>query len=106
MFFIALALACCLLRVGHAAPRAALTPVTHRSGPANPDAAATLVVFNEADRDSVEIAHFYAERRGIPKEQVIGLNCSKAEEITREEYDRTIAEPLRRAFTSNFWWKM
>ena len=47
----------------------------------------------------MELAHFYAEKRGIPKDQVIGLRCSKAEEITRGEYDQTIAEPLRKVFT-------
>ena len=73
---------------------------------ASPEAAATIVVFNEADRDSVDLARFYAEKRGIPKEQVIGLKCSKNEEISREEYEVTIAEPLRRAFTANFWWKL
>ena len=72
----------------------------------NPDAAATLVVFNENDRDSGELARFYAEKRGVPKDQIIGLKCAKTEEISREEYDRTIAEPLRRAFTANFWWKL
>jgi uncharacterized protein (TIGR03790 family) len=76
------------------------------SKPANPDAAATLVVFNENDRDSAALARFYAEKRGVPKEQVLGLKCSKNEEISRDEYDRTIAEPLRRAFTANFWWKL
>jgi uncharacterized protein (TIGR03790 family) len=70
------------------------------------DAAATLVVFNESDLESPGLATFYAEQRGIPKDQVIGLKCSIAEEISREEYDRTIAEPLRRAFTSNFWWNL
>ncbi len=83
----------------HAAPNA-------KGGPANADAAATLVVFNENDRDSVDLAHFYADKRGIPKDQVVGLKCAKTEEITREDYDKTIAEPLRRMFTANFWWKL
>jgi uncharacterized protein (TIGR03790 family) len=74
--------------------------------PKNPDAAATLVVFNENDRDSGELARFYAEKRGIPKEQIVGLKCAKTEEITRDDYDRTIAEPLRKAMTANFWWKL
>jgi len=77
-----------------------------KSAPANPDAAATLVVFNENDRDSAELARFYAEKRGVPKEQVIGLKCAKTEEISREEYEKTIAEPLRQAFTANSWWKL
>ena len=72
----------------------------------NRDAAATLVVFNEKDPESALLAKFYAEKRGVPREQVIGLPCSAFEEITREEYDRTIAEPLRRAFTTNFWWSL
>jgi uncharacterized protein (TIGR03790 family) len=96
-----------LLPVYHAAPKSAKTPATRSEHPApNPDAAATLVVYNELDKDSVELAHFYAEKRGIPGDQVLGLKCAKTEEITRDEYDRTIAEPLRRAFTSNFWWKL
>ena len=70
------------------------------------EAAATLVVFNAKDRDSGELARFYAARRGIPKEQVIGLQCSQNEEITRAEYDRDIAEPLRAAFEKNGWWKL
>ncbi len=73
---------------------------------AGPDAAATLVIFNETDRDSGELARFYAEKRGIAKERVLGLKCAKTEEITRAEYDRTIAEPLRKAMTANFWWKL
>lgn len=83
----------------HAAPK-------EKAAPANPDAAATLVVFNETDRDSVDLARFYADKRGIPKGQVIGLKCAKTEEISREEYDKTIAEPLRRVFATNGWWKL
>lgn len=73
---------------------------------ANRDAARTLVVFNQADPESEQLAKFYAEKRGIPAGQILGLSCSTAEEISREEYDRTLAEPLRRAFTSNFWWNL
>jgi uncharacterized protein (TIGR03790 family) len=72
----------------------------------NPDAAATLVVFNETDAESRALAGFYAEQRGIAREQVIGLPCPPSEEISRADYDRTIAEPLRRALTANFWWKL
>ena len=72
----------------------------------NPDAAATLVIFNENDKDSAELARFYAEKRGIAKDRVLGLKCAKTEEITRLDYDRSIAEPLRKAMTANFWWKL
>jgi uncharacterized protein (TIGR03790 family) len=82
----------------------ALQPAT--PAPGNADALATLVVFNEKDAESGLLAKFYAEKRGVPKEQVIGLQCSSGEEISREEYDRTIAEPLRRVFTTNLFWSL
>lgn len=72
--------------------------------PPSPEAAATLVVFNSNDQDSKLLADFYAEKRGIPKSRILGLPCSTKEEIGRAEYEETIAEPLRKAFTSNFWW--
>jgi len=78
------------------------------AGPSNAarDADATLVVFNEADEESRLLAQFYAQKRNIPTEQVVGLHCSLAEEITRNEYEVTIAEPLRALFTKNSWWKL
>ena len=101
-----LALAGGLLPMAMAAPKPPRASPVHPISVPNPYAAATLVVYNESDRDSVELAHFYAEKRGIPKEQVIGLKTAKTEEISRDEYEHTIAEPLRRAFTSNLWWKL
>ena len=77
-----------------------------KAPPQNADAAATIVVFNQNDRDSEELAKFYASKRSIPKNQLIGLDCSRQEEISREEYDRTIAEPLRDAFAKRGWWKL
>lgn len=72
----------------------------------NPDVAATVVVYNENDPESKALAQFYVSKRGIPKDQVIGLKCATTEEINRAEYDTRIAEPLRLAFTTNFWWKL
>jgi uncharacterized protein (TIGR03790 family) len=70
------------------------------------DADVTLVVYREADRESAELAHFYGSQRGIAKERIVGIPCSDLEEITREEYDRTIAEPLRRMFLERGWWRV
>jgi len=65
---------------------------------------ATLVVYNPAFPDSKSLAGYYAERRNIPKNQVISLDCPKEEEIERGDYDTAIAEPLRRLFDQNHWW--
>jgi len=71
----------------------------------NPDVEATVVVFNEADSMSVSLAGYYAEKRGIPFDHLIGLNCPLDETISRIDYESTIAEPLRKAFLAHGWWK-
>ena len=67
---------------------------------------ATIVVFNRNDRESTELAKFYAQKRGIARDHLVPLACSSAEEIDREEYDRTIAAPLREVFTNRKWWTL
>lgn len=67
-------------------------------------AKATLVVYNRAAADSAGLARFYAQQRHIPNDHVIGLECSTEEEISRQEYDQTIAGPLRKIFGERKWW--
>ncbi len=67
---------------------------------------ATVVVFNERDPLSTELALFYAEQRGVPRNQVVGVRCGKEEVIGRDEFDAAIAAPLRRAFVEQGWWKL
>jgi uncharacterized protein (TIGR03790 family) len=84
---------------GQIVHRIPLAPL-HDSSPA----AAALVIYNENDPLSHELADFYAERRGIDAERVVGLKCPTNEEISREEYDQTIAGPLRDLFDRRGWW--
>jgi len=53
-----------------------------------------LVVYNRDDFDSKELADYYAVRRNIPPERVLGISCSKEEEITRDEFEKTIRQPI------------
>ncbi len=69
-------------------------------------AQSVVVVCNERDLLSTELAYFYAEQRGIPRSRVVSLRCPSKEEITRDEFDETIARPLRRKFVEAGWWKM
>jgi uncharacterized protein (TIGR03790 family) len=71
-----------------------------------PLAASTIVLYNKAVADSVELAKFYAQQRGITPDHLIGLNCSTEEEISREEYGATIADPLREIFKQRHWWML
>jgi uncharacterized protein (TIGR03790 family) len=68
------------------------------------ESAATLVVYNNLDPASAGLAAYYAKRRAIPLDHIVGLNCSINEEITRADYDETIAKPLRRLLTERGWW--
>ncbi len=67
-------------------------------------AASTLVIYNKTVPESVVLAKFYAKQRGIPRDHLIGLNCTSNEEISRAEYDDTIADPLRKIFVKRGWW--
>ncbi|MBA3650717.1 MAG: TIGR03790 family protein [Chthoniobacterales bacterium] len=69
-------------------------------------ARATLVVYNRNAPDSVALAYFYAEARQIPDDHLIGVECPTTEEISRQDYDATIAEPLRKIFTERRWWTL
>ena len=74
---------------------------------AAPDLAqATVVVYNRADPESAGLARFYAAARQIPNDHLIGLECSSEEEISRQEYDAAIAEPLRKIFAEHKWWTL
>ncbi len=64
------------------------------------------VLYNQRDPNSIELADFYATRRGIPKEQVIGLHCPVEEEITREQFEFEISRPLQTELTARGLWQM
>ncbi len=69
-------------------------------------AQSTIALYNKTAPDSVELANFYAQQRGIAPDHLIGLTCSTEEEISREEYDKTIADPLREIFKQRHWWTL
>ncbi len=68
------------------------------------EAAATLVIYNAKDPESKSLGEYYANRRRIPPDQVIGLDCPLEEEISREAYRATIEKPLRKLFNERKWW--
>jgi len=95
--------------VASAAPKSKVaTPIPDepRAAKATPESTATVVVFNENDPDSRSLARYYVARRGVPENNVIGLKCSTQETITRAEYDRDIAAPLRSVFEKKVFWKL
>jgi uncharacterized protein (TIGR03790 family) len=73
---------------------------------AAPEAAATVVVYNQRDSASVELAQYYAGKRGIPKDHLVPISCAAQEDINRLDFDREIAGPLREMFQKRGWWKL
>ncbi len=69
-------------------------------------ARATVIVYNRKATDSLALARSYSKARGIPEDHLVGLECSTEEEISRQEYDATIAEPLRKIFIERQWWTL
>lgn len=54
-----------------------------------------LVLANSKAEGSVEIAEFYAEMRGIPAANILKIGTSVNEEITRDEYNKDIRDPVK-----------
>jgi uncharacterized protein (TIGR03790 family) len=67
---------------------------------------ATVVVFNAGVPASRRLAETYAKARRIPAANLVGLPLSSNETITRAEFTRTLADPLRKVFTDKGWWTM
>lgn len=74
---------------------AALTPLAPES---------VAIVYNSDDPDSEELAIYYAGRRAIPKENLIGLPLAKTDSISRADYNTTLRDPLAKAFDDRGWW--
>ncbi|MFN9941343.1 MAG: hypothetical protein ACK56I_17875, partial [bacterium] len=68
------------------------------------DARQTVVLCNSRAPGSVELARFYAAQRRIPQEQIVAVDCAPEEEVSRTEFDREIAGPLRATFLERGWW--
>lgn len=62
-----------------------------------------VVVANHNDADSLAIAEYYLQARGIPRENLIRLDCPAAEEISWETFTGTIFNPLRQKLLERNW---
>jgi len=65
----------------------------------------TAIIFNANDPESKSLAEYYATKRGIPTTNLLGLQTSAEETITRDVFQKTIESPLRAAFIERGWWK-
>ncbi len=62
-----------------------------------------LVVYNANFPESRDLAQYYAAKRKIPAERVLGISTENTEEITRQQYDDTIRTPITGYLTRKGW---
>ena len=55
-----------------------------------------LVVANKKVADSVRLSKYYMKKRGIPQDNLITLCVADKEDISREDYEKDVAIPIRR----------
>jgi uncharacterized protein (TIGR03790 family) len=57
-----------------------------------------LVIVNSDISASVELGEYYCRQRNIPKDNILALSLGKtlADSISRDDYDKNIAEPVRK----------
>lgn len=71
-----------------------LAAILRPAGAGAQTGANVLVVANEALPASVEIAEYYAHRRHVPANQLLKIRTSVADQVSRQEFDRTIQDPI------------
>jgi uncharacterized protein (TIGR03790 family) len=60
-----------------------------------------LVILNEASPTSMDIGMYYAQKRGIPKTNLLRVKTTADENISREDFDRQIHAPIATWLTRN-----
>jgi uncharacterized protein (TIGR03790 family) len=68
-----------------------LAATAFAQGPQN-----VLLVVNDNSSVSRSIGEYYTHRRSIPQSNICHIRSSAGEEITRADYDQTVALPIRR----------
>ena len=64
----------------------------------------TVIAYNKTEPISEALAKLYAQQRGISAEHLVGLDCSIDEDVSRDDFEATIAQPLRDEFKRRKWW--
>lgn len=62
-----------------------------------------LIVANNRIADSVNLARYYAEQRGIATNRILNLECPESSQITRREFNETLRDPIDRHLQQQGW---
>lgn len=67
------------------------------------DGTSVVVVYNKNVKESKAVADYYAEKRGVPAKQIIGLGLPEGESMSRKDFDLKLWRPLWREFEKQKW---
>jgi len=59
-----------------------------------------LVIANSDVAASVQIAQYYCAKRKVPKDNILALPLTTSETISRDDYEKQLAEPIRKKLSS------
>tara|TARA_R100000027_G_scaffold67028_3_gene64321 strand:+ start:41033 stop:42595 length:1563 start_codon:yes stop_codon:yes gene_type:complete len=62
-----------------------------------------VIVANSSDKKSLELASYYAERRGIPEDNIFAFPMPEQETISGLDFVKTVWDPLTEAFIRSGW---
>jgi uncharacterized protein (TIGR03790 family) len=62
-----------------------------------------VILANASSEDSLKLARHYAEKRGIPVENIVALPMTMAETVSWREFIDTVYQPLQDALVSRGW---
>jgi len=60
-----------------------------------------LVIVNASDPDSIRIGRYYAEKRGVPKDNIVLLETTPVDEIRRAQFEKEIETPVKAALAKS-----
>jgi uncharacterized protein (TIGR03790 family) len=61
-----------------------------------------LLVLNESSPISMDIGIYYAQKRGIPRANILHIKSVVDDSISREDFERQIEAPIASWLTQNF----
>ncbi|RYD65960.1 MAG: TIGR03790 family protein, partial [Verrucomicrobiaceae bacterium] len=79
-------------------------PGVLRALPAPPDPASVAVLYNSTSEDSKALANFYVKVRGIPADNLVGIDLPDTEEISRKDFNDKLVSRLIREYDRRNWW--
>ncbi len=62
-----------------------------------------LLIVNRDYGDGLRIADYYVTKRDVPRENIVFVHCPRKDSISRQEYERKIVGPVKRALQMPGW---